>query len=376
MSKKLLVVVNSADFFLSHRLPIALAAKQAGYEVHLATSGGDSVKRITELGLFHHAVPLTRSGRNPVREWRAAISLFRLMRQIKPSLVHLVTIKPVLFGGLAARLAGVPAAVAAVSGLGTVFLARGKVAQLVRWCVGILYRLALGHKNMAVIFQNPDDRDALMGIGAVRWAQVRIIRGSGVDLASCPCRPEPNGMPVVTMAARLLRDKGVEEFVEAARLVKAQGLAVRFQLIGSPDPGNPTSITADELARWKEEGVLELPGYRDDIPEQYASSHIVCLPSYREGLPKSLVEAAACGRAVVTTDVPGCRDAIEPGNTGVLVPVRNAQALANAIQDLVENPHRRRALGIAGRELAEQAFAIEKIVGAHLAIYRELEASS
>ena len=374
---RLLFVVNAPEFFLSHRLPIALAAKRAGYEVHVATADdGQACRTITEQGLIHHIVPLTRSGQHPVRELAAIMSLCRLMKRLHPDLVHLVTIKPVLYGGLAARLAGVPAVVAAVSGLGTVFVSRGGRAGLVRRVVGVLYRLALGHRNLAVIFQNPDDRAALTRIGAVEAHQTRLIRGSGVALEDCPLVPEPEGRPVVTMAARLLREKGVVEFVEAARLLAKRGVEVRFRLIGSPDPGNPTSITPEELAIWRDEGLVELPGYRNDITAQYAQSHIVCLPSYREGLPKSLVEAAACGRAVVTSDVPGCRDAIEPGKSGVLVPARDAVALADAIQRLVEDGEQRRAMGRAGRELAEREFAIDKIVAAHLAIYRELEASA
>ncbi|MBW6464230.1 MAG: glycosyltransferase family 4 protein, partial [Firmicutes bacterium] len=357
--KRLLFIVNAPKFFLSHRLPIALAAKSAGYEVHVATADdGQACRAITDQGLFHHAVPLSRSGQHPVRELAAIMSLRRLMKRLQPDLVHLVTIKPVLYGGLAARLAGVPAVVAAVSGLGTVFVSRGGRAGLVRRVVSVLYRLALGHRNLAVIFQNPDDRAALMRIGAVEAHQTRLIRGSGVALEDCPLVPEPEGCPVVTMAARLLREKGVVEFVEAARLLAKRGIEVRFRLIGSPDPGNPTTITPEELATWRDEGLVELPGYRNDITAQYAQSHIVCLPSYYgEGLPKSLVEAAACGRAVVTTDMPGCRDAIEPGKSGVLVPARDAVALADAIQRLVEDGEQRRAMGRAGRELAEREFA-------------------
>jgi glycosyltransferase involved in cell wall biosynthesis len=174
------------------------------------------------------------------------------------------------------------------------------------------------------------------------------------------------------MAARLLRDKGLLEFVEAARLLKSRGVAVVMRLIGSPDPGNPTSATQSELRGWSAERIVELPGYCTDIASQYAAAHIVCLPSYREGLPKGLVEAAACGRAVVTSDVPGCRDAIDPNITGVLVPAKNPIALADAIQALIESPERRAQMGKAGRELAEQAFAIEKIVAQHMTIYREL----
>jgi glycosyltransferase involved in cell wall biosynthesis len=199
-----------------------------------------------------------------------------------------------------------------------------------------------------------------------------MIRGSGVNLADYPVFPEPEGKPVVAMAARFLRDKGVFEFVEAARLLRSRGVAVVMRLIGSPDPGNPTSATQSEVSGWSAEQVVELPGFRTDIAAQYGAANIVCLPSYREGLPKGLVEAAACGRAVVTTDVPGCRDAIEPDVTGVLVPAKNPVALADAIQALIESPERRAQMGKAGRELAEHAFAIENIVEQHMTIYQEL----
>jgi glycosyltransferase involved in cell wall biosynthesis len=287
--------------------------------------------------------------------------------------VHLITIKPVLYGGIAARLAGISAVVVAVSGLGTVFVAHAGLARVRRRLVSVLYRLALNQKRLAVIFQNPDDRGGLLSIGALRDDQVRMIRGSGVNLADYPVMPEPEGRPVVVMAARLLRNKGVLEFVEAARLLRSRGIAVVMRLIGSPDPGNPNSVIPSKLDDWSAERIVELPGYRTDIAAQYAAANIVCLPSYYgEGLPKTLVEAAACGRAVVTTDHPGCRDAIDPDVTGILIPVKNSVALADALQALIESPERRAQMGKAGRELAERAFAIEKIVAQHMTIYREL----
>jgi glycosyltransferase involved in cell wall biosynthesis len=371
-SRKILFVVNVPEFFLSHRLPIALAARQAGYEVHVATADGVAVQSINNFGFVHHKIAIARSGQNPFTELGSVIGLYRLFRRLQPDLVHLITIKPVLYGGIAARLAGVPAVVTAVSGLGTVFVAHAGLARVRRRLVSMLYRLALNQKQLAVIFQNPDDRDGLLSIGALRDDQARMIRGSGVNLADYPVVPEPEGKPVVVMAARLLRDKGLLEFVEAARLLKSRGVAVVMRLIGSPDPGNPTSATQSELDGWSAERIVELPGYCTDIAAQYAAAHIVCLPSYREGLPKGLVEAAACGRAVVTSDVPGCRDAIDPNITGVLVPAKNPIALADAIQALIESPERRAQMGKAGRELAEQAFAIEKIVGQHMTIYQEL----
>lgn len=374
-AKKLLFVVNAPEFFLSHRLPIAIAAREAGFEVHVGTAPGASVPEIQHLGFVHHTLAIARSGQNPLTELRSLVQLYRLFRKLNPDLVHLITIKPVLYGGIAARFAGVSAVVAAVSGLGTVFVAQSVSARARRHVVSLLYRFAFRHRQLAVIFQNPDDRDGLLAIGALKPTAVKMIRGSGVDLANYAFLPEPEGQPVVVMASRLLRDKGVYEFVEAARLLRARGVEVVMRLIGARDPGNPTSVGKSELDGWASEGVVELPGFRADIAEQYQAAHIVCLPSYREGLPKGLVEAAACGRAVITTDVPGCRDAIEPGETGILVPVKNSRALADAIQHLIENPERRLSMGKAGRRLAEQAFSIDYIVDQHLAIYKELLAS-
>lgn len=366
-------MVNVPEFFLSHRLSIALAAKKEGYDVHIATAAGPDVEGIQAHGFSHHVIPFARSGQHPLRELKTLLELVRVFRKLKPDLVHLVTIKPVLYGGIAARLAGVSAVVAAVSGLGTVFVVQSVAARARRVLVSGLYRLAFSQRRLAVIFQNPDDRDGLLAIGALEHDQVRMIRGSGVDLANYSFVPEPGGTPVVVMAARLLRDKGVYEFVEAARHLMSRGVDVAVRLIGAPDPGNPTSIEQAELDTWHAEGVVELLGYRSDIAKQYAAANIVCLPSYYgEGLPKTLVEAAACGRAVITTNHPGCRDAIEPDVTGVLVPVKNASALADAIQALIESPERRLRMGKAGRELAEKAFSIDRIVEQHLAIYKEL----
>lgn len=371
-SKTILFVVNAPEFFLSHRLPLAQAAKAEGYEVHVASAFGAQAHNIKEYGFTHHVVPFARRGQNPLVELATLVKLIGLFRRLKPDLVHLITIKPVLYGGLAARVSGVGAVVSAVSGLGTVFLASSGIASARRWLVKRLYTAAFKQKKLAVIFQNPDDRAALLDIGALHLSDTRMIRGSGVDLSEYPYLPEPEGRPVVVMAARLLRDKGVFEFVQAAQLLRQRNVNVEMRLIGSPDPGNPTSVSEHDLEAWRQAGVVELLGYRTDIAEQYAAANIVCLPSYREGLPKSLVEAAACGRAVVTTDVPGCRDAIEPDTTGVLVPVKSALLLADAVQALIESPERRLRMGKAGRELAEKAFSIDRIVEQHLAIYREL----
>ncbi len=374
-ARRLLFVVNNPAFFMSHRVPVALAAQRAGYDVHVATMDGPAVADIEALGMTHHVVPMTRSGKHPLQELGTLLSLLRLFRRLRPQVVHLVTIKPVLYGGIAARLARVPGMVAAISGLGFVFLSNSLKMRLVRAVVARLYRLALGHRNSRVIFQNASDRDLLQSLGAVRDEQVVLIRGAGVDLDQYRALPEPPAPPVVvTMVARLLRDKGVREFVQAARLLRERGVDVSMQLVGGVDAGNPASATPAEVQAWQREGCVQALGERSDVPQLYAASHIAVLPSYREGLPKSLIEAAASARAVVTTDVPGCRDAIDPGKTGLLVPVRDPQALADAIARLADDQALRQAMGTAGRALAEREFNIERVARLHVELYDTLSA--
>lgn len=369
---RLLFVVNCPAFFISHRLPLALAARDSGYEVHVATAAGDAVEKIVEQGLTHHAIPLSRSGLHPLSELGSFWSMWRLMRKIRPNIVHLVTIKPVLYGGIAARLARVPGVVAAISGLGTVFIRDDLKARVLRWFIKPLYRVALKTDNSRVIFQNPDDQAVLARMGAVRLDHSFMIRGSGVDLQQYTMIPEPEGIPVVAFASRLLKDKGILEFIAAAKILSVRNVRARFWVIGSPDAQNRASVTDEDVAAWKEEGSIEYLGYRADVPELLSRVHILVLPSYREGLPKVLVEAAASGRAVIASDVAGCRDAIEPGKSGLLVPVRDAVALADAIQLLVEDPGLRKNMGKAGRELAEREFSIMQVIAAHLEIYRQV----
>ncbi len=369
---RVLIVVNVDWFFLSHRLPVALGAVQEGHEVHVATSLTESQDRLKNHGFLVHPIQLHRSEAGPVSSLKLLFQFFKLFREIKPDVVHLVTIKPVLIGGLAARLASVGGVVYAISGLGHVFLAESLYGKVRRALVSAWYRLVLGKRNIRVIFQNPDDKLALQSVAVLRPLQMVMIPGSGVDLVLYQSTPLPRGVTVVFMAARLLTTKGVLEFVQAAELLKAAAVNVRFCLVGDPDPANPDSISAQMFEDWKRAGVVEVLGYRTDISTLMAQAHVVVLPSYREGLPKVLIEAAACGRAVVTTDVPGCRDAILPGVTGLLVPPKNAQALAQAIERLVKDPKTCAEMGHAGRVHAEKSFDVQAVVKAHLAIYKEL----
>ncbi|MDX9687532.1 glycosyltransferase family 4 protein [Halopseudomonas formosensis] len=374
MRKKLLFVVNDLDFFISHRLAVAREAVAQGYIVSVisAPASLSSVQQLKNCGMDFYSIRITRSGKNPFVELFSLFSLIWMFWKMRPDIIHLVTIKPVLYGGIASIFSPVKSVVAAVSGLGFVFMNGGSRESALRHLVEVLYRFALGKKRLKVIFQNPDDRDLLVNIKAITLDQVEMIRGSGVDLSLFDAKSEPQGLPVVCFAARLLRDKGIYEFINAARILRNKGVLARFVVAGDIDPGNPTSVSAGDLERWRDEGAVEVLGYQRDIAALFSSVNLVVLPSYREGLPKVLIEAAAAGRAVVTTDVPGCRDAIEPDVTGLLVPAKNAELLAEAIEKLVVDDLLRKAMGAAGRDLAEREFGIEKVIERHLDIYAKV----
>lgn len=372
MKKKLMFVVNVDWFFMSHRLHIALEALRQGYEVHIATELTNQREPMERLGFIVHSISIDRSSSNIFDVLKTFWHIVSVFRKVNPDLVHLVTIKPLLLGGIAARFTGVRGVVAAVSGLGYVFLDHRWLSRIRRNIVAGLYRLAFGHRNLTVIFQNPDDRDSLIRLTNLPASKVEMIRGSGVDLNEFRYMPLPEGAPVVLMAARLIADKGAREFAEAARMLRREGQVVRFCIVGTPDPGNPSSLSEAELSAWETEGIIERWGHRVDMANVLSAAYIVVLPSYREGLPKVLLEAAAVGRAVITTDVPGCRDAIEPGVSGILVPVRDARALAFAIESLLVNSQQCHEMGLAGRRLAEREFDIGLVVAKHMRIYQNL----
>lgn len=372
MSKKIVFVVNVDWFFCSHRLPIGLGAIKSGYEVHVACAATDRKHELESMGFVVHTIKIARGKTGFVSNAIAFLDIYKLFLSVKPDLVHLVTIKPVLFGGIAARLARVNSVVSAISGLGYVFVNQSFFGYIQRCVIGIFYGFALRHKNQRVIAQNADDRDLLCKIACLPSQKITIIRGSGVNLQEYRPAPLPRGIPVVIFAARLLRDKGVREFVAAAEALVARGVSAKFVIFGDLDSDNPASLTKSDLQEIQCGGVVECQGYSSQMNAMMSMSSIVVLPSYREGVPKVLLEAAACGRVVVTTDVPGCRDAIEQGKTGLLVPARDADALADAIAWLLERPDVCSKMGQAGRRLAERAFDVEAVVNAHLDIYRKL----
>lgn len=370
MSGRLLFIVNDSAFFVSHRLALAIAAKQAGYEVIVATGGGQCRDEITCAGLKYIRLPLSRGGMNPLAEARLLYSMVSLYWSVRPDLVHLVTIKPVLYGGILARLLRVPGVVAAISGMGYLFTDDHR--SLVRYMVQGLYRFALGHRNSRIIFQNNSDKAALQDLGALRPGYDVLIPGSGVDLSVFTPAPLPEGVPLVVLPARMLRDKGVVEFIEAAQILRNRGVPWRFVLVGPADPDNPTAVPLVQLEAFQKDSVIEWWGYCDDMPSVFADASLVVLPSYREGMPKALLEAAAAGRAIVTTDAPGCRDVVEPEKNGLLVPVKEPEALASAIEQLLTDRERLVEMGRNSRKKAEDEFGIERVVEAHLHIYKIL----
>ena len=376
-SIKLLILINDLSFFCSHRLPIAEAAKKNAFDVVIGYGelGGANPNELEKKGFKVCSVPIKRGTINMFKDLQSLFYIWRFFKKEKPDIVHLVTIKPYLYGGIIARMIGIPGLVSAVSGLGTLFIHQDLKSNFLRLLIYPMYRFAFNHINQIVIVQNQEDVKELSKWSKLSSKKVRLLKGSGVQLKNFFKLEDPTGIPVVCFAARLLVDKGVYEFVSAAKLLKEKGIQARFFLAGDLDTQNPTGITNKDLEKIKDDKYVEVLGYQNDIPLLFSRSHIICLPSYREGFPKALIEAAAAGRAVVTTDVPGCRDAIIPNKTGLLVPVRDAAALANAILDLIKNTEKRKTMGIAGRELAEKEYKIENIVDAHIKIYQDLNRS-
>jgi glycosyltransferase involved in cell wall biosynthesis len=373
MTARVLLVVNHAGFFLSHRLPIALAARAAGYEVHVATPKSRHSPQIEQHGLSWHPIEMTRSGRNPLSELRSIRSLTRLYRSLRPDLVHQVTTKPVIYGTIAARWARVPAVVNAVAGLGHSF---GEAGLALRLVVRAGFRFALRHPNMRVILQNRDNREVFLQNGWLTQEQTVLIPGSGVDMKEFHPDGQREGLPLVVLPSRMIYAKGIADFVEAARMLKERGVAARFALVGESDPDNPGSIEESLLQRWGAEGVVEYWGRRDSMPAVYREAAIVALPTwYNEGVPKTLIEAAASGLPSVTTDAPGCRDIVRHEENGLLVPPRDPAALAAALQRLIEDAPLRARLGARGREIAQDEFSVDRVVQGTLALYAELLAS-
>jgi len=374
VSRKILFVVNAEWYFQSHRLPIARALRRRGDEVIVAAGeerGGGAA--IEKEGIEFVPLRLRRRSLNPLRELAALIELVKLYRERRPDLVHHVTIKPVIYGSLAARAARVPAVVNAIPGLGYAYAGSGFARGLLRGAVEAAYRLALAGHRTRLIFQNPDDRKHFLESGLADVERSVVIRGAGVDVEEFTPSQEPSGTAVVLLAGRLLWEKGVGELVEAAKRLRGADVACRVALVGVPDPENRGSIPVETLREWQANGWIEWWGLRQDMPQVFASAAIVVLPTYYpEGVPKTLLEGAAAGRPLVATDMPGCREIVRPGVNGILVPPRDPAALADAVQALLRDPDRRREMGERSRRIAVEEFSEERVVAETLAIYDQM----
>ena len=373
-SHKILFVVTEDWYFSSHRLPLAVAAKKVGYEVIVATRISDHQEHIERNGIRTiNLLHMRRSGLNLLNELSAFKELLSLFRKERPDLVHLVALKPVIYGSIVARLLGVSYKVNALGGLGFIFSSKRLVARCLRPIILIVFRFIFNDHQSRVILQNEFDLSLVINKAGVVPRNACLIRSAGVDLDDYADTKFPDGTPIVILASRMIWDKGICEFVTAASLLREQGISARFVLIGEPDNENPSAVPLDQLQEWNNAGVIEWWGHRDNMPEVYAQASIVCLPSfYGEGVPKVLIEAMACARPIVTTDIPGCRDLIKEKKNGILINPQNAADLADALELLLNDPSLCRKMGRKGRLIAEKEYSLTKVIRETLNVYQEL----
>lgn len=369
--KRVVLCANTDWYLYNFRLALARYLRQEGLEVLLVSPPGAYTDALQAEGFQWYSWMIGRKSMLPWQELPALLRLASIYRQLQPDLVHHHTIKPVLYGSLAARLAGVPRIVNSITGRGYIFLGEERRARILRLVVSPVYRLALSPAHSIVIFENHMDRDYFIQHRLVPEAQTRLIEGVGVDPERYQPFKEPPGPPAVVLAARMLWDKGVGVFVEAARILKASHPETRFILTGLPDPGNPSSITEKVLQGWHREGIVEWWGWQADMPAVYRQCHIVALPTfYGEGVPTTLLEAAACARPLVATDIPGCDQVVLEGVNGFRVPPNDAPALAQALEYLLVDPGLRDRMGQASRQLVLQKFTHRRVNAATLEVYR------
>ena len=371
-----IALFGNTDWYLyNFRLSLARRIRDEGGHLILLSPPGPYGEKLRQLGFDWRPLPMERRSLNPISEGALLLRIAGILRRERIDIVHGFTIKPALYAGLAGRLAGVRGRVSAVAGMGFVFISDSLKARLLRPVVRGMAWAAFGGANARLIVQNPDDRAAFVDPGLVEPARVHTIPGSGVDLSRFQAssrRRAPDEPLKVLLAARLLWDKGLAEFIEAARALKAEGRNIRFLLAGEPDPGNPATCPAEAVAGWHAEGVVEHLGHVDDMPALLAEVDVVVLPSYREGLPKTLIEAAGCARPLITTDVPGCREVVTDEVDGLLAPARQWEPLARAIARMDDDEALRDRLGQAARTKALSHFDEQIVLGRTLAVYREL----
>jgi glycosyltransferase involved in cell wall biosynthesis len=368
---KVALIANTQWYLYHFRKSLINFLIEQGYEVLAISPPGEYEANLRQMGARWVPWVVGRKTLAPLTEMTVALQLLRIYRLERPILVHHHTIKPVLYGSWAARRADVPGIVNSITGRGYIFLGEDHKAGLLRSIVKPIYRKALNVPGCVVIFENQTDREYFLSEKLITKDQTRLIEGVGVDLNHFIPSPEPDGVPITVLPARLLWDKGVGVLVEAARLLQKR-IQARFVLVGGPDPGNPQTVEQTHLEKWVNEGIVEWWGWREDMKTVYQDSHIVTLPSFGEGVPTALLEAAASGRPIVTTDVPGCREVVIDGSNGFLVPPKDAQALAEALYRLIADPDLRVKMGASGRKLIAERFSNRKINMETMTVYNQV----
>lgn len=367
---RLAFVLNDGPYFRLHWLTRAERASQAGYDVHIISGspipGG-------AIGIPVHVVELDRKSPGLASNLRSLSAFARMLRELRPDIIHTATVKPNILAGLAARRMGIPA-VLSVTGLGSSFIDRSVRSRALQQVTLASYRIVAAPSNVRLTFENPDDQALFRDAGIAPAERLVLIPGAGVDVEHFIATPQPVASPmVVMMAARMLFSKGVETFIRMAGLLRGRGVEAQFVLVGTPDDGNPSSIPVAQLEAWAREGVVEWWGGRSDMPATLKAASIVCLPTvYREGVPRVLIEAAACARPLVASDLPGCREICRDGVNGILVTPGSVEALAAAVEALLADPVRCATYGAAGRRIAVDEFREQLVIERTLAVYRDL----
>lgn len=370
--RRLLYVANEDYAFLMHRLPMARAAREAGFEVHVATNVNKGAAAIEAEHFTLHPIPFRRGGLSS--SWPVIAAVRAVKRATKPDVVHHSGLQASVLGSLAAVGSNVPV-VNAITGLGYIFTSATWRSRLLKRAMVWLLPHLMNRRSSYVVVQNPDDGAALRALG-VKSDKIALIPGSGVDTDRFQPLPEPDGPITFGFAGRLLTDKGIRALVAAHRLLRSQGHEFNLLIAGNPDPANPASVTKDEIAAWQREPGLTLLGHIDDITALWRRCHIAVLPSHREGLPVSLLEAAACGRPLVSTDAPGCREIALHEQTGLTVPIEDAPALAQAMLQLAHSPVLRALYGSAARKLVEDKLSAKIIGRAIVDLYNRMSSGN
>jgi glycosyltransferase involved in cell wall biosynthesis len=367
-----LMILNHIDWFWSHRLPLAQAIMKRGWQLNVATHSADKDTGMKDIGVIGYDLPKVGRGSDIIGQLRLMWVMFQTIRRVQPDVIHAITIRYAFYAGIVTRLMFYKPVTFTVAGLGSLYTAPGFKMKLIRTLVVPLLMFAFKGKGRFVIFQNPDDRNAMLGAGVVKIENTTIIRGSGVDIKEFDYAPyeESDAEPIILFTSRILREKGIYDFIESARLLKEKSVKAKFQVAGDVYPDNARSLTREEMQKFHDDGVIEWLGQVEDMPVLLKKSMMVVLPSYYgEGLPKVLLETAAIGRPIITCDAPGCREAVEHEVNGLLVTPQCPEELAESIENLIKDPEKRHCYGAAGRRRVEEDFHVDSVVARTMAVY-------